>query len=411
MEAFIFYSIKIALCIVLFYTLYKSILIKDTHFKFNQHLIGLMLTLSCLIPLSKIPFQQSMLVEKLTFTLPTYIVNPDNTLLTKDTSTPWITVLISIYLIGFLFTLGKILVGYLQIIRIIQSSQTYTEATSDSNRRTIRISNKIKYPFSWMHYIIIPQSIIDENCTTQELELILQHEHTHCKLHHSQVLLIYNIVLLFQWFNPAVWLFRKELKTLQEYQVDEQVIQKTKLNKIYQHLLIKQTVGIHKYTLANSINYSSTKKRINMMLQKKSNPWNRAKALIIAPITFLAFALIAMPSIASNNTPNQEETVLQMATEKAEFPGGEQALIEFLSQNVKYPEHALKESIQGTVMVEFVISKTGEIKNAKVVRSICPSLDKEALRVINSMPNWIPGKNKNQPVNVGYTLPIKFSLK
>ena len=147
------------------------------------------------------------------------------------------------------------------------------------------------------------------------------------------------------------------------------------------------------------------------MLQKKSNPWNRAKALIIAPITFLAFALIAIPSIASNSTTNQEEPVLQMATEKAEFPGGEQALIEFLSQNVKYPEHALKESIQGTVMVEFVISKTGEIKNAKVVRSICPSLDKEALRVINSMPNWIPGKNKHQPVNVGYTLPIKFSLK
>lgn len=410
MEAFLIYSIQTALCIVLFYTLYKSILIKDTHFRFNQQLIGLMLILSCIIPLSKILFRQSILVEKFTITLPTYLASPD-ALLTHESTFPWLKLLIGIYLIGFIITLGKISLGYIQIIRIIQTSHRYTQTTSESNQQTIRTSKKIKHPFSWMHYIIIPQNIIEEKCTNQELSLIIQHERTHCTLHHSQALLIYNIILLFQWFNPAVWLFRKELKTLQEYQVDEQVIQQTKLNKTYQHLLIKQTVGIHKYTLANSINYSSTKKRINMMLQKKSNPWNRAKALIIAPIAFLALTLIAMPSIASNSTTNQEEPVLQMATQMPEFPGGEQALINFLGENIHYPEKAQKEGIQGTVIVEFTITKLGKVKDAKIARSISPELDQEALRVVNSMPNWKPGKNKHQPVNVGYNLPIRFSLQ
>lgn len=148
-----------------------------------------------------------------------------------------------------------------------------------------------------------------------------------------------------------------------------------------------------------------------MMLQKKSNPWNRAKTLIIAPITFLAFALIAIPSIASNSITNQEEPVLQMATEMPEFPGGEQALINFLSENIHYPEKAQKEGIQGTVIVEFTITKLGKVENVKIARSISPELDQEAIRVVYSMPNWKPGKNKHQPVNVGYNLPIRFSLK
>lgn len=94
-----------------------------------------------------------------------------------------------------------------------------------------------------------------------------------------------------------------------------------------------------------------------------------------------------------------------------QFPGGPAALMEFLSKNVKYPQEAYKNGIQGRVIVTFVINKDGSISDAKVVKSVDPQLDEEALRVVHSMPNWIPGRQNGEPVNVKYTVPITFKLQ
>lgn len=94
-----------------------------------------------------------------------------------------------------------------------------------------------------------------------------------------------------------------------------------------------------------------------------------------------------------------------------QFPGGPAALMQFLSQNVKYPEEAYQKGTQGRVIVTFVVEKDGSITEARVVRSIEPLLDKEALRVINSMPNWNPGTQNGEPVRVKYTVPITFRLQ
>ena len=93
-----------------------------------------------------------------------------------------------------------------------------------------------------------------------------------------------------------------------------------------------------------------------------------------------------------------------------EFPGGQIAMLNFLSKNIRYPEAAHKAGIQGRVVATFVVEKDGSISNAKVMRSIDPLLDAEALRVINSMPNWIPGKQDGKPVAVKYTVPVSFKL-
>jgi TonB family protein len=93
------------------------------------------------------------------------------------------------------------------------------------------------------------------------------------------------------------------------------------------------------------------------------------------------------------------------------FPGGEMAFGEFISKEVKYPDVAKKAGIQGKVYVEFVVNKEGNITNSRVIRSASPSLNEEALRVINSMPKWIPGKTKGKNVDVQLTIPIAFALK
>lgn len=93
-----------------------------------------------------------------------------------------------------------------------------------------------------------------------------------------------------------------------------------------------------------------------------------------------------------------------------EFPGGYSALTEWIDDNLKYPVEAAMDGIEGRVIVQFIVRPTGKIVDAKVVRGIAPSLDKEALRLINIMPNWIPGRQKDKAVNVRYTLPITFKL-
>jgi TonB family protein len=118
---------------------------------------------------------------------------------------------------------------------------------------------------------------------------------------------------------------------------------------------------------------------------------------------------VDMPNAMDVNT--SEDNVFDVVEQMPEFPGGMQKLLEFLSQNIRYPKEAMEKDIQGRVIVTFVVKKDGSISDATVVRSVDPLLDEEGLRVINAMPNWTPGMQKGEPVNVKYTVPISFKLQ
>ena len=110
--------------------------------------------------------------------------------------------------------------------------------------------------------------------------------------------------------------------------------------------------------------------------------------------------------------PKNDQTVnMAMVEQKATFPGGDAALYKWLSTQINYPADAAEAGITGRVIVSFVIEKDGSISNARVVRSIHPSLDAEAIRIVKTMPKWIPGKNNGQPVRVEYIMPISFKLQ
>ncbi len=93
------------------------------------------------------------------------------------------------------------------------------------------------------------------------------------------------------------------------------------------------------------------------------------------------------------------------------FPGGDEALRNFVVNNTQYPEEARKQSIQGRVFVCFVVGTNGAVQNVKVARSVHPLLDAEAVRIVKSMPKWTPGQHRGKTVKVSYTIPINFSLK
>jgi len=107
----------------------------------------------------------------------------------------------------------------------------------------------------------------------------------------------------------------------------------------------------------------------------------------------------------------QEQEIFVFVEEQPEFPGGEEALMNYLSSNIHYPEQAKELDIQGTVIIEFVVETNGSVTNVVVKRGIGGGCDEEAVRVVKSMPKWKPGKQRGKPVRVRYTLPVRFQLK
>jgi protein TonB len=131
------------------------------------------------------------------------------------------------------------------------------------------------------------------------------------------------------------------------------------------------------------------------------------------------FIIMALMAVFGLTTVNAQKTVVAKKNQKVfdvveqmpEYPGGQAALIEYISNNVKYPDDAAKKKVEGKVFVTFVVDTDGKITDVSLLRKVFPSLDAEAIRVISGMPNWIPGKQKGQVVRVKYTVPIMFRLK
>lgn len=123
-------------------------------------------------------------------------------------------------------------------------------------------------------------------------------------------------------------------------------------------------------------------------------------------------AIYAEPELPVRKEVDKDETTIFYAAEEMpEFPGGYQALLNFLSQNIRYPSIAAESGITGKVTVNFVVNKDGSISDATILRGVDQALDKEALRVINSLPRWKPGKQAGKPVRVSFSVPINFKLQ
>lgn len=142
---------------------------------------------------------------------------------------------------------------------------------------------------------------------------------------------------------------------------------------------------------------------INFIIMKKS--------LALLFLMFFAITVYGQTDTVQSRSLPVGEKVFDVVEEQPSFPGGQGALISWLAENIKYPVEAAKAGIQGRVIVQFVVTATGSIADVKVVSGVEPSLDKEAVRVISSMPKWTPGKQNGTAVNVRYTYPVIFRLQ
>ena len=436
MGNFLVYILKSAACLAVFYLFYKLLMSRDTFHRFNRFALLGLLVLSSLLPLVEASVNSPAAVQETMLTLEQLLlladIQPEGESMaaaTPSATVLWLRAALLVYLTGIVFFIVRNLCSLARLGRLIcqgkrEALNSYLPDRKEKNVRLVVHDHDIA-PFSWMHWIVIARKDLEENGRE-----ILIHELAHIRNRHSWDLLLADLCIFVQWFNPAAWLLKQELQNIHEYEADETVLREGVNARNYQMLLIKKAVGTRLYYMANSFNHSSLKKRITMMLKEKSNPWARAKYLYILPLAALAVTAFARPEVSAvadeisavkviapavhdSIQPNVQTAVAAPSSaldQMPEFPGGMEALNTYLRNNIRYPQEAQKAGIQGRVIIQFIVSKDGSITDAEVVESVDPQLDAEGLRLIKNMPRWKPGMRKGQAIRVKQTLPIRFAF-
>ena len=449
MGAFFIYILKSSVCLVLFYLFFRVLLSKETFHRFNRVALLGVLFLSLLIPFIEVTTNHQVEVQQTMLTIEQVLLMAEMEPATVDAtggvavhevaSLSWIEILLLVYLSGIIFFACRNLYSLIRLFRLIHSGKR----EKLENGTTLVVHEQEIAPFSWMKYIVISRKDLEENGRE-----ILIHEAAHIRHRHSIDLLVADICIFFQWFNPGAWLLKQELQNIHEYEADETVINEGVNAKEYQLLLIKKAVGTRLYSMANSFNHSKLKKRITMMLKEKSNPWARLKYLYVLPLAAIAVTAFARPEISEKmeeisavkvndlaeivqekvlqdtvkvskdekkdalvvtgvKSKEEEEIVIfEVVEQMPEYPGGMSALQKYLSE--KIAGSPMKGKAGGRVMVGFTVAETGKIKDVRVLQSDEASLNQEAERIVSEMPDWIPGKQRGRPVPVKYTVPIRF---
>ena len=273
-------------------------------------------------------------------------------------------------------------------------------------------------PYSFFRQIVVGT----RGLTDEELRCILAHESFHVSKLHSLDVLFARLMCCLAWFNPFAWLIMRELRAVQEFQADTASIGVCG-REDYLHLLYRQVTGTGYGHITNNFQSINIKNRIVMMNKTKTR-FGAWKVLAVLPVAALLLMVGCKPAVNPNaddttpvanvvvdDTTISDDFIYNVVEKDPEFPGGIEALYKYLAENIKYPEQAKTEGVQGKVYVSFVIEADGSVTNANVIRSIGGGCDEEALRVVQAMPKWTPGMQHGQPVRVQFNLPVIFKLQ
>jgi TonB family protein len=256
-----------------------------------------------------------------------------------------------------------------------------------------------------------------------EKPAVLAHERVHVQQWHTADVLFYELLQCVWWFNPLYRLALRQLRIQHEFIADEKACGGNRVQ--YSEVLLARALGVAPSVLVHSMFHSSFLKRRLLMLRKMPTRQTlRPVYLLVLPLAGAMLLLNsfitdppappappAAPGLPAPPSPPEPPAVSETGEMvMAEFPGGQAALMDFLTKAVVYPAEAKKQKIEGTVFTEFTITETGEIAEVKVKKAAHELLDAEAVRVIKTMPAWKPATENGQAVKSTMVLPIKFKL-
>ncbi len=430
-----FYDLSESIIIIsLFCILYLVVFQQETTFKQNRLFLLAGILLSLVMPVIDFSYPQN-LQHIVMIKLDSILIMPNKISdIQQSNSYTFLDFLFIIYVAVSVMFIIRMIYQIIKIMSFISNAKT--EVTGSLK---IVYTGKIHSPFSFLNYVFIDKKT--EN--SKSLDIVIKHETAHVVQAHYIDLLLFEFLLIIQWFNPLVWIYGKKIKENHEFLADSALINRGVSAIQYQQTLLS-THSYFQYDLINNFNNSLTFKRLIMMTKKsKSKMTAIVKLIAIVPVLFMAVYLVSCSDeqkgamteeIAvvafsgksktkaaqvddkfSNAKESTEElngkSIYLVAEEMPVFEGGDLGLRKYIAKNVTYPKEARDAGISGKVYIRFTIDTDGSVVRAKVLKSVHPSIDNEALRVIKSLPKWKPGKNQGVPVPVFYTVPIYFALK
>lgn len=423
------YLLKVNVAFVLFYAFYRLFFYKDTFFKLRRAILLAFFGLALFYPLLNIQDwvrQQEPIADVIymySAMLPEATAKAD-----AAASVDWYGWLQGS--LGFIywgivaFLCGRFLVQLSSILWLAHTSERVV-----IHETPVYALRKAAGPFSFFRMVFLhPESHSDK-----EMDEILTHECTHVSQWHSIDVILSEMMCMACWFNPFVWLLKREVRHNLEYLADNTVIQSGYDSKSYQYHLLGLAHHQSVTALYNSFNVLHLKNRIMMMNKKRSPGIVRTKYLIFIPLVGILMLLSNIEAVArltvrlaneatvsnamvtatdvSSKSREMNEQVFTVVEKMPSFPGGDEELLKYIATNIKYPKESQDNGEQGRVICSFIVGRDGSVNNPEVLRGVTPLLNEEAVRVINTMPRWNPGMQRGKAVAVKYTVPVTFRLK
>ena len=298
MTEFLIYQGKTAVILAVFYMFYRLLLSKDTFHRVNRIILLGTAALSFVLPLCVITIHKVVTIPAAQST-PQVFDNATigTTAAVAEVSEPiWPYVICAIFAIGALGVLVMTIISIAKVIGIITSGEHRTLEGGE----TLVITDAEIAPFSWMKYIVLSHGDYESGYSQ-----ILTHEKAHIALRHSWDILFVDIITALQWFNPAMWMLKADLRAIHEFEADDAVLRSGADVKEYQYLLIRKAVSKSGYSVANSFNHSTLKARITMMLSKKSSRKGAWKALYVLPLVGISLAATAETKVDYQYEPQE----------------------------------------------------------------------------------------------------------
>ncbi len=339
MTEFLIYQGKAAIALAVFYMFYRLLLSKETFHRFNRIVLLGTAALSFILPLCVITFKKVVVLPAMTASSETVVSEVTETVtMVPEASEPiWPIILCIIFGLGALTVLTNTVISIIGIRRIISSGSSHTLESGE----TLIITETDTAPFSWMKYIVISREDYESGYSQ-----ILTHEKAHIALRHSSDILFVDMITALQWFNPAIWMLKADLRALHEFEADDAVLRSGANIKEYQYLLIRKAVSKSGYSVANSFNHSTLKARITMMLNKKSSRMSAWKALYVIPLVGISLAATAETKVDYQYEGQQPEAV-------ADTPDGKDNKNSFREKNLSEGRFIIDEEASSITMIYF----------------------------------------------------------
>lgn len=419
---FLLYLLQVHIALSLLFVVYKALSARNTHFTARRVLLLGILLFALVYPLFRLPGVSNALPAELQITLPELQVKPDGS---GDRPLSAYQVVAGVYGSMALLLGLRLAVRLLSIVGL----RRHNPLRHLGSCRVV-VCPEGTHPCSFFNWIFLPAPALDN---PTDWTGIVNHEQAHVRQMHSIDILLGESVAALCWINPLAWLLLKELRLNLEYLADRAALTDETEKRPYQYRLLELAGADRAPRSTLPFNHAFLKERIAMINCRRSSRWSLFRYLLALPL----FGLLvvgsqscrqstapeianaqsmppataeALPRTTNAHEVPEQDPVFEVAEVMPEFPGGTQALFKFIGENLQYPQNAIDGQIEGRVVVQFVVDKEEKVGNIQVVRSIDKMLDQAAIDVVRALPDWKPGMQDGQPVNVRYTLPVNFKL-